>query len=258
MSRYSQITVKVEDSVANVTINRPQARNALNAQAIQELTNAFTSLGSDTSVKAVLLRAAGNEAFCAGADLRELKSNSSPDSRRVFFESIANLVRSIESCPVPVVAAVCGFALAGGLGLIAASDIVIAADNAIFGLPEVGVGLAPLVVSAPLTYSMNQRGLAYLALTGEQISAEDALRFGLVTKVVKLDQIIDQAQKTCQAIAKKGPSAVRQTKIALRDARLSEELDFIYQMADRSALVSLSDEANEGMSAFSEKRAPKW
>lgn len=258
MSLYSQITVKIEASVAHVTLNRPQARNSLNARAIHELVNAFVSLGSDPSVKVVLLRGAGTDAFCAGADLQELKSNSSPDSRRSFFESIANLVKSIESCPVPVVAMVCGFAMAGGLGLIAASDIVIAADNAAFALPEVGIGLAPLVVSAPLTGSMSQRGLAYLALTGERISAEEALRFGLVTRVVKLDQITDQTQKICQAIVMKGPSAVRQTKVALREVRLSHDADFIYQLADRSALVSLSTEANEGISAFAEKRSPKW
>jgi len=258
MSLYSQITVKVEASVATVTLNRPQARNALNAQAVQELIDAFTSLDLDPSVKVVLLRGAGTEAFCAGADLQELKGNSSPDSRRSFFESIANLVRSIESCPVPVVSMVCGFAMAGGLGLIAASDIVIAADNAVFALPEVAVGLAPLVVSVPLTDSMSQRGLSYLALTGERINADEALLFGLVTKVVKLDQIIDQTQKICQTIALKGPSAVRQTKVALRELRLNNDADFIYQLSDRSALLSLSTEANEGMSAFAEKRSPRW
>jgi len=258
MSLYSQITVKIEANVATVTINRPQARNALNSQTIQELTNAFMTLAADHNVNAILLRGAGSEAFCAGADLQELRGNSSPDSRRSFFESIANLVRSIENCPVPVVAMVCGFAMAGGLGLVAASDIVIAADNAVFALPEVNVGLAPLIVSEPLTNSMSQRGLAYLSLTGERISADDALRFGLVTKVVKLDQITEQTQQICQTIASKGPSALRHTKTALREIRLNNDADFIYQLADRSALVSLSTEANEGMSAFAEKRPPKW
>jgi methylglutaconyl-CoA hydratase len=258
MSLYSHITIEIKDSIAIVTINRPQARNALNAQAILELTNVFTGIVSEPLVKAVLLRGAGSEAFSAGADLQELKINSSPESRRSFFESIANLVRSIESCPVPVVSMVCGFAMAGALGLIAASDIVIAADNAVFALPEVAVGLAPLVVSAPLADSMSQRGLSYLALTGERISAEDALRFGLVTKLVKLDQIIDQTQKICRTIATKSPSATRETKRSLRQIRLNYDADFIYQLADRSALVSLSTEASEGISAFTEKRAPKW
>jgi methylglutaconyl-CoA hydratase len=258
MSLYSQIDLKIEGAVATVIINRPQARNALNAQTIQELINVFVQLSTNSSLRAVLLRGAGTEAFCAGADLQELKSSTSPKTRRDFFESIADLISAIETCPVPVISLVYGYAMAGGLGLIVASDIVIAADNAIFALPEVAVGLAPLVVSSPLSKSISSRGLSYLALTGERIGAAYALHLGLVTKVVESGVALENAQGICSTIAKRGPSAVKNTKRALRELRINKDSNFVYELADRSALVSLSDEALEGITAFSEKRSPNW
>jgi enoyl-CoA hydratase/carnithine racemase len=126
----------------------------------------------------------GNEAFCAGADISELVHHSSPDGRRAFFESISTLIEAIHRCPHPVIARVHGFALAGGCGLAAACDIVIASDEAVFGLPEVGIGLAPMIVMAPIHRAVGRRALAELVLTGERITAARAFEIGLVTKLL--------------------------------------------------------------------------
>jgi len=258
MNAYTHISVAIDAHLATVTINRPEARNALNAATIRELTLAFTTLSTDSSVRCILLRGSGTEAFCAGADLQELQQSPSPSARRDFFTAIAGLVSAIAQCQPPVVSLVYGFALAGGLGLVAASDIVIAADDAVFGLPEVAIGLAPLVVAAPLSAAVDTRALAYLALSGERINAAEALRIGLVTRVVAKDSALNDTLALCATITQRGPDAVRATKTALHDARRNTGDTFIYELADRSALVSLSDEASEGIRAFTEKRAPSW
>jgi methylglutaconyl-CoA hydratase len=258
MAPYSSIQVTTHERVTTVTINRPQARNSLNAEAIRELTSAFIGLSTDPEIRCVLLRGSGMEAFCSGADLHELEKATAADARREFFTAIAALIQAIQQCSHPTVSLVFGFALAGGLGLVAASDIVIAAEDAQFGLPEVAVGLAPLVVSAPLSQVVSARGLDYLALTGERIGATEALKIGLVTRIAPKDAALSEALALCKTIATRGPAAVQATKRALQDTRVSIGETFIYELADRSALVSLGDEAVEGIKAFTEKRAPAW
>lgn len=258
MTETDTISVVIESYVATITINRPEARNALNKATIHQLTAAFASLHSNSSVRCVLLRGSGMESFCAGADLRELLDDPSPHARREFFTAVATLISTIQQCPHPVVCLVYGFALAGGLGLVAASDIVFAADDSLFGLPEVAVGLAPFVVTAPLTKRIGARGLAYLAISGERISASEAHRIGLVTRVVDKDSALTETLNLCATISQRGPAAVQATKLALKDTQNDPTESFIFELADRSALVSLSDEASEGIKAFSEKRAPSW
>ncbi len=258
MTQYSSIDLKIQDRVATVTIERAHARNALNLEAIRELTSAFTLLSTDTDIRCILLRGDGTDAFCTGADLQELQRASSPDARREFFTSLAMLVEAIQLCSHPTVSLVYGFALAGGLGLLAASNIVIAADDAQFGLPEVAVGLAPLVVAAPLAQTVSPRGLDLLALTGERIGAAEALRIGLITKIAPKESALEEARVLCRMIALRGPTALQSTKATLRDVRASNSKNFIYELADRSALVSIGDEASEGIKAFTEKRAPTW
>ncbi|MFN4895196.1 MAG: enoyl-CoA hydratase/isomerase family protein [Pseudomonadota bacterium] len=258
MTGYSHISVHIEKHIATVTINRPEARNALNMKTIGELTTAFTGLSIDPAVRCVLLRGSGTEAFCAGADLQELNNAKSPATRREFFSAIATLVQAIQECAPPVVCIVYGFALAGGLGLVAASDIAIAADDAQFGLPEVAVGLAPLVVAAPLSKVVSGRGLSYLALSAERIGAAEALRIGLISRTVPKDIALNETLALCNVIAQRGPNAVRATKANLLELRTLSGKGCLHELADRSALVSLSDEANEGIQAFSEKRSPRW
>lgn len=255
---YTQIEYSISSRIARITINRPERRNALTSTVIEELTKAFTVVGSDPDIRCVLLSGSGTEAFCAGADLSELQTRPDVSARRAFFVSIAKLVSTVRECPVPVVCAVRGFALAGGLGLVGASDIAVAADDAVFGLPEVAIGLAPMVVMAPLSATLSPRMLSYLAITGDRISASEALAAGLLTRVVKKDELSKNVDALCESVCHRGPEAVRATKVALRDIPLSDRTTFIYELADRSALVSLSAEASEGIAAQLEKRPPSW
>lgn len=256
---YSQIQVTASNpGTATVMINRPAQRNALSSTTIQELSLAFSTLATQDDLRCILLTGSGTEAFCAGADLQELLSRPGPTERRDFFESIAKLITAIRQCPVPVVSAVHGFALAGGMGLVAASDIVLTSDDAVFGLPEVAIGLAPMVVMSPLSATLSPRLLSYLALTGERISAPEACSAGLVTRVVPKAQLADEAAALCKTICQRAPQAVRASKAALRDIPSSDRSTFIFELADRSALVSLGAEAAEGIAAFSAKRAPAW
>jgi enoyl-CoA hydratase/carnithine racemase len=206
----------------------------------------------------VVLSGAGTEAFCAGADIAELVNNPAPSARRAFFASIASLIEKINLCPVPVVARVHGFALAGGCGLAAACDITLASDDAVFGLPEVGIGLAAMVVMAPLSRVVQKKALTQMIMTGERISAARALEIGLVTAVHAKASLDSEADALCKRLIKQGPHALQASKQALLDVTEREYLPFLHELADRSALLSLGSEATEGLTAFTQKREPSW
>lgn len=241
-----------------ITINRPAARNSLNRESVQLLIEAFSAIVTCPETRVVVLTGSGTDVFCAGADIAELSATTSPDARREFFVSIATLIEKIESCPVPVIARVYGFALAGGCGIVAAADIALASEEAVFGLPEVAIGLAPMVVMAPLIRAIGPRALSTLALTGERISAEKAAQIGLISGVSPKQDLAATVDELCATIASRGPLALRATKRALSDLMQTNAYTVIYELADRSALVSLSLEASEGLAAFREKRPPSW
>ena len=252
------VLVDRSSTLITITINRPESRNCLTADTINALISAFKSISGQPSARCVLLCSAGTEAFCPGADLSELLNADSPDSRRAFFGSIATLIETIHRCPVPVVARVHGFALAGGCGLAAACDITIASDDAVFGLPEVRIGLAPLVVMAPISRVVGHKALSQLVLTGERISAVRALEIGLVNRIVPPVLLNAEALKLCQDIMQQGAAALRAAKAAMLDSSERDYLLSLHELADRSALLSLGLEAKEGMQAFIEKRQPSW
>lgn len=258
MKTYSEIALTVTELIATISINRPKAHNALNSAAIKELTLAFKALSQDPDIRCIMLRGAGEDAFCAGADLDDLRNNPSPEARRDLFRSIATLITTIEACRQPVIALIYGYALAGGLGLVAAADLAIAADDSVFGLPEVLVGLSALVVAAPLSKRISPRGLSYLALTGERISAQRALEFGLVTEIAPKNSTYERALAIAKKIALRGPKAVSAAKAGIDYAMTHPAAETIFELADRSAIVSLGDEASEGIAAFKEKREPIW
>jgi methylglutaconyl-CoA hydratase len=254
----SPVLVNSSSAIVEITINRPQHRNSLTAETITALRSAFDSVSSIPHARCVLFSGAGTEAFCAGADLVQLASSQSPTDRRIFFDSIAALIESMARCPVPIVGMVHGFALAGGCGLAAACDLTLAADDAQFGLPEVAIGLAPMVVMAPIVRAVGPKRTAHLALTGERISATQALTYGLINEVVAKGDLEKRARAVCATIATQSPAAIRATKAALSDVTEREYPAFMHELADRSAILSVGDEAREGIAAFSEKRPPAW
>jgi enoyl-CoA hydratase/carnithine racemase len=252
------VLVNETAGVVSVTINRPQARNSLNGQTIQLLTEAFEGIARSTTARCAILSGAGTEAFCAGADIAELLASPSPADRRAFFGSIATLIKTINHTPVPVIARVHGFALAGGCGLAAACDITLASDDAVFGLPEVGIGLAAMVVMAPLSRLVSKKALTHMVLTGERIPASRALEIGLVSAVFSKQSLDTETATLSKKLLKQGPNALKASKQALLDVTEGEYLSLLQELADRSALLSLGAEAQEGLAAFTQKRDPLW
>jgi enoyl-CoA hydratase/carnithine racemase len=246
------------DSIATVTINRPEARNALNSPTLVELNAIFTELAADSSVRAVILRGAGNAAFSAGADLKEIAALADLPARRRYFGAIADLLETIHRMPQPVIARVAGFALAGGMGLAVGCDFTIAADNAIFGLPEITLGLFPMVVMAPILRLCGPRAAVELALTGERIDARRTRELGLVTRVASLDELDGEVAALANQLASYSPFVLGMGKRAIYESAGMDFLGALTYLREMVAMVSTSEDFAEGVRAFLEKRKPKF
>ncbi len=253
---YKILNLNIEDGIAIVTISRPKALNALNSQFFREMDQMVTDIKSRNDVSVMVITGEG-KAFAAGADIAEMVDMSEAEGIE-FSKTGQNTFRSLELLEVPVIAAVNGFALGGGLELAMGCDFRIASTKAKFGQPEVNLGLTP-------GYAGTQRlprlvGLAdalYLLLTGDMIPAEDALRIGLVQKVVEPDQLMPEVMKIAKTIASKGPKAVRKVKMVARKGLLSD-FDSGSALESKAFGSLFGNEGAVGMRAFLEKREPRW
>jgi len=249
------VSIEQKDQFYILTINRPEALNALNKQVFDELDAFFTKEYNNFSIKGVIITGSGSKAFVAGADIKEFShfgadegANLSKRGQDIFFK--------IERFHAPVVAAVNGFALGGGCELAMACHIRVAGTNAKFGQPEVNLGLVP-------GYGGSQRLIQYLGkskalemlLTADMINAVEALDRGLVTHVVESGSEVDTALAICAKIATKGPIAIKQT-IALVNAYFDKQVDGFEREYNDFGLTLGSDDATEGAMAFVEKRKP--
>jgi len=255
---YENIVVAHDDAVATVTINRPEARNALTTPTIHELRAAFADLSRDTAVRVVVLRGAGDVAFCAGADLKEVATLSDIPARRQYFGGVADVLETIHRMPQPVIARVAGFALAGGLGLAAGCDFVLAADNAEFGLPEITLGLFPMVVMAPILRLVGPRAAVELALGGERIDAMRAERLGLVTRVAPVSQLDSEVRRLARRLKSFSPLVLGLGKQAIYNSASLDYVTALNYLREMVALVASSDDLAEGVRAFLEKRPPQF
>ena len=202
-----------ERGVRTITIDREAARNALDRATLDELEAAIAAAATP-AVRVVVLRGAGSQAFSAGADLKELLAHQTLEDRRRHFDGVARVIRAMHELAAPVIARVQGFALAGGCGVAVAADFTIAAESAVFGLPEIAIGLLPMVVSAPILRATGSRKTVLdLVLTGRRVRADEALRLGLATRVVpddRLDAEIDAlAGKIVAEVTKKTGGTLR-------------------------------------------------
>jgi len=253
---YEILKTAVDGPVATVTISRPKAMNALNSRFFVEMDALIAEMAGRTDVKVLILTGEG-KAFVAGADIAEM-SGKSQEQGRQFSRAGQKTFRSLELLDKPVIAAVNGFALGGGLELAMACDFRLASAAAKFGQPEVSLGVIPGYAGTQRLPRLVGLGNAlYLLLTGEMIGAEEALRIGLVQKVFPPEELLAAAQGIAKTIAAKGPKAV---KLAKHVARQSVILDFESGCAlESEKFGSLFDnEAAEGMRAFLEKRPPSW
>ena len=253
------ILLERDGPLATVTLNRPSVLNALNGQMLDELGETFAQLDADESLRAVIVTGAGAKAFAAGADIGELNALPGAHAGEAQARKGQALTRAIEHFRVPVIAAVNGFALGGGCELAMACDLRIAAENARFGQPEVNLGLLPGYGGTQRTVRLLGEGAAmYLCLTGEMIDAAEALRIGLVQKVVPLEGLLAEAQRIAGLIAAKAPLAVSATKRAIVDgARLPLEDGLALEALLFGQAVTTADFA-EGSRAFLDKRKPSF
>jgi len=252
------IRIEKRGAIATVTLNRPKVLNALNAATFAELDSAFDELASDRDVRVVLLTGAGDRAFAAGADIRELAAVDAGEGRAFSLRGQAVFCK-IETLTKPVIACVRGFALGGGCELAMACALRIAAEDARFGQPEVKLGVTPGYGGSQRLPRLVGRGAALkLLLTGAIIDAREALRIGLVDEVVPADELMQRGESLANEIAAQAPLAIAET-LRLVDEGLDLPLDLaLLREADRFGQLCDTADKAEGTRAFLEKRSPVW
>lgn len=252
------LLVDVADGVARVTLNRPEVRNALNEALLRELEAALRGLEDDPAARVVVLRGAGERAFCAGADLKRVADRGTTLQARESFGGLGRILEHMARMRTPVIAQVHGYALAGGCGLAAGADILVAADDAVFGLPEIKVGLLPLIVMAPILRAVGRKRGLLMILTGEPVSAREAYEMGLVSRVVPRAELESVVGGLARSLAGYSPAALGLAKEAagmVPDMEYGAALRYLRELI---TLVALSDDAREGIAAFFEKRPPRF
>lgn len=259
MTHYSTLHAHSEDGLLTLTLNRPEKRNALTPEMIDELTRALNHAAGDPSCGVVLLTGAG-EAFCAGMDLAHLEALSAKtvEEHRSDTEQIARLLRTLYDLPKPTIAAVNGAAIAGGMGLATVCDFTLAAPEAKFGYTEVKIGFIPAIVSAFLRSQIGDKHARDLLLTGRLVNAQEATDLGLVTRVIPASDLMQEAHTLARKLLENSPAAMQATK-RLLSSHARDVLDSEIEAAIQANVQARStDDFREGIRAFLEKRRPVW
>lgn len=292
--RYASVVPPTDDEVlferdgaiARVTINRPERRNAISAGVLSGLRRALAVVREDDSLRVVVLTGAGDRAFCAGADLVGPGSPAGPaataapapaaggggaeaapapagglgdpGAAHVARGELGRLMRDLWDLGKPSIARVRGYALAGGMGLALACDLVIAADDAVFGTPEIDIGIWPFMITVPLVRAMPPKRALELMLTGRRVRADEAERIGFVNRVVPVDELDTAVDELARRLASKPPGAMRMGRESFYtaiDLGAGEALDYLHTLLSISTSTA---EAAEGRAAFAERRPPSW
>ncbi len=246
--------------IAQITMSRPDVRNAFNDEMITELTQAFTQLGARDDVRCIVLAAQG-PAFCAGADLNWMRkmADYSTDENLADAVKLAEMLRVMYECPKPTVARVQGDVVAGGMGLVAACDIAVSTDSVNFCLSEVRLGLIPATISPYVIRAMGARAAHRYFLTAERFNALEALRIGFVHEVVPADQLDLKVGEITAALCSASPNAVKVCKKLVQEVANSEiSQRLIAQTVAGIADIRSSAQGKEGVSSFLQKRKPSW
>jgi methylglutaconyl-CoA hydratase len=257
--KLNTISYSTENKIARVLLNRPEVHNAFNEVMIQELLDVFQEISKNEDVRIAILTGKG-ESFCAGADLNWMKKmiNFSYEQNLEDSLKLAELFYLMYSLPKPIIARVNGAAIGGGTGLVAVCDIAIASENAKFSLSEVKLGLVPACISPYVIRKVGEGRCREFFLTGERISAKRALELGLVNQVVPADQLDQAVQEKVSQLVSSGPKALAMCKELLKNVPGMDFEKAKTYTADMIASMRIGDEGQEGMSAFLEKRKPKW
>ena len=253
------VLIERRGAVQWITINRPDRRNALNEEVVRAIDGGIAQATDDRACRAVVLTGAGEQAFCAGADLQKNAQGGAFDvdfSRPRHY--IVDLFKRIQDCPLPIVARVNGHVMAGGFGLLCACDLAIAADDIRIGTPEAKVGVTPMMILPFMLRVLPARRLQEMCMTAEPFGAAEALAWGVLNYVVPRAELDAKVDWLLERVIDKSPTAVRlgkQAFNAMRDMSLRESLEYAQAMVP---IMSSTEDAREGMAAFQEKRAARW
>lgn len=256
---YKNILVEREGKIAIITLNRPQALNALSQATLEEFSSALKDLEEDKVVRAVIITGAGDRAFSAGADLREIHALTMPEEGRAMAQRGQALTRQIEEMSKPVIAAINGIAVGGGCELALACDIRLAADTARLGQPEINLGVIPGWGGCVRLPRLVGSGVAkYLIYSGEMVSAQEAQRIGLVDMVFAASELMHRAKELAQKLAKKPPLALAASKRAINFGREVDLNRGLEDEAEEFGQLFATADKKEGVAAFLEKRKPQF
>jgi enoyl-CoA hydratase/carnithine racemase len=255
----SPILHQRRDQALWIIINRPERRNAINAEVMRGIIAGIDAAEADREVRVIVLTGAGDKAFCAGGDLAPA-ANGAPfavDPSRPQ-NPVVDAFKRMESCDLPILARVNGHALAGGFGLVCACDLAIAVDGAMFGTPESKIGLFPMMILPYLLRVLSPRKLMELCMTGEPIDAAQALQAGVLNAVVPSADLDARTEAMVKLLAGRSPTAIRLGKQgfhAMRDMTLRQSLEYAQLMLP---MMASTEDAREGFDAFQNKRTPRW
>jgi len=258
MGENEEVLFQVENRVATITINRPERRNAMNPDVMAGLKDRFERAGADPDVSAIVLTGAGGT-FCAGADLggtfgKDKSFLEMHEDRRTF----AGLLAGMNKCRKPILAAIEGYCLAGGMGLCLSSDVVIASEDAQFGLPEIRRGLWPYMVTAVLIRNVGRKKALELCMTGDRISAAEAERIGMINYCVPKDRFQDKVAEMAGKLSSFSPAVMGLGKSSfyqIADMVLDDALGYLHSQL---TINTQTEDIMEGIAAFMEKREPVW
>lgn len=251
---YETLRYETKEQIAYVTIDRPKAMNALSTEVLDELQSVFQTIDSDPEIRVAILTGEG-KAFVAGADIAQMVKMTGVEGYETIRRG-SQIITVIEAMEKPVIAAINGFALGGGCELAMACDIRIASEKAQFGQPEVGLGIIPGFGGTQRLPRLAGKGMAkYMILTGDYIKADEALRIGLVEKVVTPEELMPECEKIAKKIIKNAPIAVKVAKTTINNGIMLDTATAVALESESFGVSFASDDRIEGMTAFLEKRA---
>jgi len=255
---YETIKVERRDNIGVVYLNRPEVRNALNNKLKREMIDALSKFEEDDEIRVLVIRSTHPDFFCAGNDLSELKNIGDVKAIKEQFALIGELVSKIFYLKKPTIAMVNGYALAGGCGLVCACDFAIASEDSVFGLPEVNIGLFPMTITPVMIQSIGYKRFLQLSCLGKRINAEEALRMGMITKVVPKERLEDEVMELARELASKSPIVMALGREGIKRILDMDMEGGISYGSNIVSLIASTEDAKEGFKAFLEKRKPLW
>ena len=258
MTEPDTVLYEVEGSIARLTINRPDRRNAINPEVVRGLMEGLAKAEVDPAVRVLVMTGAGDKAFCAGGDLGGMTETEGPVGKHFVRAEVGEFFRKLRASHLPVIARVNGHALAGGFGLMLACDLVVAVDEAQIGTPEVNIGLWPFMISAVIQRDIPRKVALEMMLTGQRHDAATGERWGFVNRVVSRGELDSAVDEMAEQLASKSSAIIRLGK---RSFYAAEDMDFDAALDYLAGMLTVcleSEDTIEGVSAFIEKRAPQW